>query len=326
MTSVAATASVVAGSAVVLLVLRDVFHALLHPAGAGSLSRALQRGLWGGFRRVARRRRGALQVAGPTTLVAILATWGALLALGWALVFWPFLPEGFRFASPLAPAAQGGFLDALYFSSVVLTTLGFGDVTPTRAPLRLLATVEAAVGFALLTAGISWVLSIYPVLSRRRALAQRTFLLEAGERQSGCRLAELEASVAAAHLSALAAALAQVRVDLAQSTVSYYFADVEEALALPAALPLLARFADEGGAAGRPDAVRFAAAELREAVSAYAERVRTAHLRLPPLPVGDVIASYATDYDRDVRAAASGHGAPRGHANVRGRHTTPRRP
>lgn len=288
-------ASNAAGVLVVLLVLRDIVHELFHPSGTGSLSNSVRRALWRVFNVAARRRRGVLAMAGPTMLLTAVLTWAALLALGWALVFLPYMPEQFRFASPLRPASQGGFADALYFSLITLTTLGFGDITPTQPLLRLLATVEAGIGFALLTAGISWILSIYPVLGRRRTLARRVFLVRSGEERALCKLAELEPCVAAAVLGELAAALAHAHVDLIQSVISYYFVDSDRHVALAVVLPYVAQLADEASAPDRAPAVRHAAAMLHEAVSAYAERVRTQFLKIPARPLRDVLALYAAD-------------------------------
>jgi Ion channel len=67
--------------------------------------------------------------AGPTALVVVIATWALLLILGWALVFWPHVPDGFRF-DPGTAERDAGFLEAVYLSLVTVTTLGFGDITP----------------------------------------------------------------------------------------------------------------------------------------------------------------------------------------------------
>lgn len=60
---------------------------------------------------------------------------------------------------------------------MTLATLGYGDIAPATGWLRALAPLEAVVGFALVTAGISWTLALYPALSRQRALARETSLL-----------------------------------------------------------------------------------------------------------------------------------------------------
>ncbi|MFJ8781962.1 hypothetical protein [Streptomyces sp. NPDC102476] len=52
-----------------------------------------------------------------------------------------------------------------------------GDIAPAEGWLRLVSPLEALVGFALLTATVSWVLEIYPTLTRRRVLAIRLAVL-----------------------------------------------------------------------------------------------------------------------------------------------------
>jgi hypothetical protein len=64
---------------------------------------------------------------------------------------------------------------------VTLATLGYGDIVPTSDLLRVLVPLEALVGFALLTAALSWVISVYPALSRRRSLARGATLLKGSE-------------------------------------------------------------------------------------------------------------------------------------------------
>lgn len=291
-----AVLSTTGGVVLVLAMLRDIFHELLHPVGSGTLSRSLQRLVWRVARHFARRRRGILLLAGPTTLVVILMVWGLVLVVGWALIFWPFLPDHFRFASPLTPS--GSFSDALYFSALALTTLGFGDVTPTTTVLRLLVTIEAAVGFALLTAGISWILSIYPVLSRRRALAQGVTQLTRAQRDTGCTVFDADPTVAASVLFDLATALGRVRTDLMQSGISYYFADRDAPMALPLMLPHLARLAAAGAgeAEQRNMTVRLAAASLRVAVGAYASSIGRDHLRVEECVTDEILVRYASDH------------------------------
>ncbi|MFF8942469.1 potassium channel family protein [Streptomyces sp. NPDC014864] len=62
---------------------------------------------------------------------------------------------------------------SVYLSLVTVATLGLGDIAPSADWLRIVAPLEAMVGFVLLTATVSWILGIYPALARRRALALR---------------------------------------------------------------------------------------------------------------------------------------------------------
>lgn len=95
-----------AGAALVLLVLRDIFHTLGHPEGQGSLSHFVLRTAW----RLSRRRGGGgrlARLAGPLGLLAVIIVWGTLAVIGWALLYWPSVPDGFRFASGPGPAGHG---------------------------------------------------------------------------------------------------------------------------------------------------------------------------------------------------------------------------
>lgn len=318
MLSTAATlASNLVGTLLVGLAARDIFHELFHPGGSGSISQRLQRALWGGFRHVGRRRRRVLRLAGPLIFLAVVATWGLLLALGWTLVFWPYLPEHFRFASPLEPAAEQGFGTALYFSLIALTTVGFGDITPTQPVLRVLATLEATLGFALVTAAVSWLLSIYPVLARRRAFAHRVVLLRTMQERSRQRVTALDPALALPLLGELTTALAQVRVDAVQSGITYYFHDEEDS-SLAATLPLVLRIAEEAAEEGRPEAVRFAALGLREAVASYLAVVRRQHLHRPEERPEATLDAYAADHLREGRHASVTTDSPHHRPDVSG--------
>ena len=83
------------GTALIFVALRDIFDTLFHPSGKGMLSRALPRFLWRGIRRIGHRYPLAQELCGPVTLLAVIASWTALLGLGWAFVFWPHLARRF---------------------------------------------------------------------------------------------------------------------------------------------------------------------------------------------------------------------------------------
>jgi voltage-gated potassium channel Kch len=287
------------GAAVVLLTLRDIFQQLFRPGGAGSLSRGLMRGIWNLFRRLAARRPALLTLAGPCVLLSIIVTWTVLLTVGWALVFWPHLPGGFRYATGLDPSTGSNFMNALYLSLVTLTTLGYGDITPTGPIFRFLAPLEALIGFGLLTAAISWVLSVYPVLSRRRSLAQEVSLLRRAESEIRIPAVTVDAETLERTLDALATRLISVSGDLLRFPVTYYFYDDQQWSSLPAQMHSLARMAEEGRAPDRPPAVRLRATVLRGAVDDFAETVASRFLRLPSAtPAREVLDAYARDHLR----------------------------
>lgn len=283
------------GVGLVFLALREVFQQLFTPNGGGSSSRALMRAVWRVFRRVAVYRTGLLAFAGPVTFLAVIASWSVLLVVGWALVFWTRMPEGFLYAPGLEDPARGGFLEALYLSLVTLATLGYGDIVPTSDLLRLLIPLEALIGFGLFTAAVSWLLSVYPVLSRRRVFAHEVNLIRESEREAGSVVGEVSADAADRMLADLASRLVAIRGDLVQFPVTYYFHDRDERFALPAVMPYLLRLAESAGKEDRPPEVRLRAAVLDAAIDGFSTTIAAYFLGLSSSPTDAVLKAYARD-------------------------------
>ncbi|HET9676963.1 MAG TPA: potassium channel family protein, partial [Solirubrobacterales bacterium] len=148
----------VLGVLLIALALRDIFDVLFHPLGRGMIARRVVQGVAAVARRAPRRSGTLGLLVGPLSYIAVIGTWAGLLVIGWALVFLPHMPQGFHFDTGLDPAAHAGFLDAIYVSLVNLTSLGYGDISPAAAGLRLLGPIETMFGLGLLTASISWLL------------------------------------------------------------------------------------------------------------------------------------------------------------------------
>jgi hypothetical protein len=287
------------GSVFILVALRDIFQQLFHPSGGGSLSRSLMRAIWRAFHRAAARKQGLLGFAGPSILISIIFSWVLLLATGWALILWPHLPNDFLLATGLVPSNQGGFVSALYLSLVTLTTLGYGDITPTSGWLRVLLPLEGLVGFGLLTAAISWVLSIYPVLSRRRSLAREVHLTRESEQRTGAPIEQTSAEAARRTLEDLASQLVAIQGDVVQFPVTYYFYDDETRSSLPVAMPYLDRLATRTSGPECPTEVRLRAAMLRAAVDEFSSMVTSQYCRGSfTTSTGKILEVYARDHLR----------------------------
>jgi hypothetical protein len=289
------------GIALIAIVAHDVFDALFHHRGAGILSGAVMRATWWGFRRASVRRRRLLPLAGPCALVAIVTLWLVLLVTGWALVLWPHMGDAFRF-DPGAASGEGAFVDALYVSLVTLATLGFGDITPASGWLKVLLPLEALIGLGLLTATVSWLLSIHPALSRRRSLAYEISLLRRAE--ADLHVFALDDAVSDGALSELTSRLVAVERDLTAWPIAYYFAEADERFSLPVAMPYLLGLAARGTAPDLAPGVRLRAAMLSDAIDDFAA---TTAARSRSVGGGDTVAilrSYAGDHlveiaDRD---------------------------
>lgn len=279
------------GIALLGLTLRDIFDVLFHPAGRAMIARRIVGGVsMLGARITARQQRVGLLV-GPTSYILVVATWAALLSVGWALIFWPQLPGGFTFDPALDPAHHRGFIDALYVSLVNLTSLGYGDISPSAALLRILGPVETLFGLGLLTTSISWLISIYNAISRRDALADEVHLAREAEQRLGEKLADADPQLLEAMLASFAGQLIRIRRDLIHFPINHYFRTQDEERALAELLPFLGALAAEAGEAGRPHELRVRAEVLRMAIDDYADTLRS-RLLLGGDTTDDTLANY----------------------------------
>jgi hypothetical protein len=281
--------STVVGGAIVVYGLSDIFLTLVHPHARGRLTRVIVAGIWHLTSRFGRRARAA---SGPLAAISVVLSWAAIQAIGWALIYLPHVPDGFLYSEGIDPGRYPDVLEALYFSLVSLSTLGFGEVVPTDPVVRLLSPLQAVTGFALLTGGATWLLQLFPTLARRRSTALYLTLL--GRAGYAEQLGEIDAPAAAAVLHTVAQQIASVRVDLSQSPESYYFREGEAPTSLGHALPVAQTLAD--AAAKSPgSALRIAGTVLDEALEELGGCLRD-DFGAGGESRTDIIASFARDH------------------------------
>lgn len=156
------------GIAILLLLFADVFLTVFHPQGRGGpLTHAQNRGVWASFRRIGRRSPLWLSFAAPAMAVLTILVWVTLLVGAFALIVYPWI--GSFLVSP--GSLRVHWVEALYYSGYTAATLGFGDVVPDHELLRLLAPVEAFLGFAILSASITYLLAVFRELVSMHTLA-----------------------------------------------------------------------------------------------------------------------------------------------------------
>ena len=127
----------VLGAAIVVYGLSDIFLTLVHPHARGRLTRGIVAGIWRATSRGGRRARAA---SGPLAAISVVLAWAAIQAIGWAFIYLPHVPDGFSYSEGIDPDLYADALEALYFSLVSLSTLGFGEVVPIDPFVRLLVT------------------------------------------------------------------------------------------------------------------------------------------------------------------------------------------
>lgn len=278
------------GILLVAAVVRDVFHTLFHPVGHGSIAPQVMKAVWRLLRLLPADRRIAT-LTGPLGIAVVVLTWGFMAVVGWTLIYFAQMPEGFAYGSELNPAARHDLIDSLYLSLVTISTLGFGDVVPASVSLRLIAPFEALFGFMLLTAAVSWVLEIYPALHRRRVLAmQLSTLRRAREAVPDAGIDDVPVDV----LTSLAASVVEARNDFTQYGATYYFRDLEVDASLAASLEYATQLAAEACASSRPQ-MRMAGALMSTAVDSLAELLDQEFLQLGGDTV-QVVQAYAADH------------------------------
>jgi Ion channel len=260
------------GIALIALALRDIFDVLFHPLGRGVIARGIVLGASAVAARLPARR--AALLVGPVSYIVVVGTWAGLLAVGWALIFMPQMPDGFNYSPSLDPAQHAGFIDALYLSLVNLTSLGYGDISPAASLLRILGPVETLFGLGLLTASISWLISIYNAIERRDSLAHEVRLARETEERLGEELADADPPLLEAMLASFAEQLIRVRRDVIHFPITHYFRTEDDARALASLLPFLSQLAAEAAEPGRPHSLRVRAEVLGMAIDDFAATLR----------------------------------------------------
>lgn len=285
----------VVGVMVVVLGLWDMFRSLLRPKGQGIMSGLVSSGVWRISRMIGHRFGSAV---GPAGMILVILLWVMLQGLGWTLIYFPHVPDGFSYSSGVDPGDYPAFSEALYISFVALATLGFGDVVAVDPWLRLLIPLQALTGFALLTAALTWFNQVHPPVSHRRALALNLRgLNDVGYARA---VPDLDPSAVARVIDDLSGQIRQVCVDFLHYSESYYFQEEDPGLSLARQLPHALELRDAAGAAASPE-VRMSAARLSAALTELSAELADDFISGSGDDPAAVFAAYAADHDRDTR-------------------------
>jgi hypothetical protein len=154
----------------ILLVLFDAFETILLPRRVTRQFRFARMFFvysWAPWAAAARlmpsgkRRNTFLSWFGPLSVLVLLCLWAVGLIFGFAFLHWAL-------GTPLSSQPEGAGLRIYsYFSGVTFFTLGYGDLTPTSGPGRLLAVAETGIGFGFFAVVISYLPVLYQAFSRR---------------------------------------------------------------------------------------------------------------------------------------------------------------
>jgi hypothetical protein len=160
----------IAGILSIFAILLDAFETVVLPRRVRRSFRITSwfyRRTWIPWRRLAQRidsqsrRENFLGYFGPLSLIFLMALWATALIFGFALLQYG-AGEHFRLSGE--PITFGLLI---YHSGETFFTLGYGDIIPSSGVARLLAVVEAGLGFAFLGVVIGYLPTIYSSFSRR---------------------------------------------------------------------------------------------------------------------------------------------------------------
>ena len=273
------------GGLLILVTLREVFHMLFHPSGQGGITMGVFRGVWGVTGKLGDRARS---MSGPFAMVLVIALWIGSLIAGFSLIYWPSMPESFIYAAPLEPKAEDDYIDALYYSWVTQSTLGYGAIAPEQGVFRVIAPLQATLGFALFTLFVTWVLSVYPALHRQRSTASSIHALRLAHERAVPADA-MHPTTLARQMEQLSQVINQVRVDFVQYPSTFYFATPGHTLGLAQGLPFVVGLVSSDGMA---DETRPAAAQLATSLDLLAAALAEQHLSMAGAETDEVLRAY----------------------------------
>jgi Ion channel len=167
--------------ALIAVILVDCFETILQPRRVTHryrFARLFYRNAWKLWRAIAAVLRGKtrdafLSIFGPFSLLALFVSWMAGLIFAFAVIDWS---TGSVLHSPDRPDTLWTYL---YYSGTTFFTLGLGDVAPLGAVGRVLAIVEAGLGFGF----IAMLISYLPVL--QQAFSQRELTISLLDARAG---------------------------------------------------------------------------------------------------------------------------------------------
>ncbi len=188
----------IAGAALVVLSLGDVFQSVVVPrsvSGRFRASRYISRYGWRFWRDAsmriadAERREDRLALFAPTLLIGLLAYWVFAQVVGYGLMFWAL-------RSGLKPVP--GLGGSLYFAGASLLTIGYGDIVPVTWDTRALCLAAAAGGLGTLATVTTFLFQTLGAFQRRESFVV-TMSERTGAPPSGLEFVERHVQLGLTH-------------------------------------------------------------------------------------------------------------------------------
>lgn len=161
------------GLLLVLLALVDaLWSALWVDGGAGPVTNQLTNGVWWAMSKLIRTKRNYwLSLAGPIIQTVTVFAWVGLLWAGWFLMF---SADSTSLVYARTPEPQPSTLiDRIYFVAFTISTMGNGDIYPSRGGWEIVASFTTLSGMLLITMVVSFLLSVIGGVTTKQSLASQ---------------------------------------------------------------------------------------------------------------------------------------------------------
>jgi len=156
------------------LVFYDIYSTILRSSEfSGLFSRLLNRGLWFLALKLTRKskrrqRHRVLAGVGPLLMPIFIALLVTMLITGFAFIYLPRMNTDFKLGGSVF---SNVISQAFYFSGVTFLTIGYGDILPASTFTRFFSLIEGASGIAIISLSITYLVTVYGALERRRTVA-----------------------------------------------------------------------------------------------------------------------------------------------------------
>jgi hypothetical protein len=166
------------GLILLALVFYDIYATILRATKhLGPFSELVNRGSWRLVSRLTqnldrRWRHRILSSLGPLLMPFLIGSFILVLLTGFALIYLPRMETGFKVENE---AHNSLIFQAFYFSGITLLTIGYGDIVPINGITRIFAVIEGATGIAVISLSITYLLTVYSALERKRAVALKFY-------------------------------------------------------------------------------------------------------------------------------------------------------
>lgn len=161
------------GLILVLLSLLDALWTVLWvDGGQGPVTSQITNGVWWATRKlIGTKRNYWLSLAGPLTQTLTVFVWVSLLWVGWLLMFSADLTSLVYARTPEPQPTT--LIDRIYFVAFTISTMGNGDIYPSRGGWEIVTSFTTLSGTLLISMVVSFLLSVIGGVTTKQSLASQ---------------------------------------------------------------------------------------------------------------------------------------------------------